>query len=148
LIDFPEKRKEVSQFFPYCPFCQKKTIETQFCYDWFARDYIICSNCHARWHICFYEGHLKWAKLIELDADLKGREYFQIQHKPSFWYDMLLGRLHGKTDVPQSVVREREIVKEKEVIKETEVIVKVKCQYCGKRYNETLDVCPHCGGKP
>ena len=53
-----------------------------------------------------------------------------------------------KVDVQAPVVREREIIKEKEIVKKTEVIVKIKCQYCGKRYNETLDVCPHCGGKP
>jgi len=41
-----------------------------------------------------------------------------------------------------------ELVKEteKEVVKEKEVIVKVRCPYCHKLYDETLDVCPHCGG--
>ena len=38
-------------------------------------------------------------------------------------------------------------VREKEIIREKEVIIKVKCPYCGKLYNETFDVCPHCGGK-
>ena len=37
------------------------------------------------------------------------------------------------------------VVREKEIIRE--VIYKVKCPYCGKLYNEVLDVCPHCGGK-
>jgi hypothetical protein len=37
--------------------------------------------------------------------------------------------------------------REKEIIREKEVIIKVKCPYCGKLYNETFDVCPHCGGK-
>jgi rRNA maturation endonuclease Nob1 len=50
--------------------------------------------------------------------------------------------------VPVQVVREKETVKEKEIIRKTTVITKIKCQYCGKRYDETLDVCPHCGGKP
>ena len=35
----------------------------------------------------------------------------------------------------------------KEIIREKEVIIKVRCSYCGKLYNEVLDVCPHCGGK-
>jgi len=37
-----------------------------------------------------------------------------------------------------------EVIKEREVIKE---IVKVRCPYCGQLYEETLDKCPHCGGK-
>lgn len=37
-------------------------------------------------------------------------------------------------------------VKEKEIIRMTKVIVKVKCPYCNGLYDETLDVCPRCGG--
>ena len=49
----------------------------------------------------------------------------------------------GATDIP---VAEEEKVHEKEVIKEKEVIVKVRCTYCNKLYDETLNICPHCGG--
>ena len=151
MIDFPEKRKEVSQFFPACPLCQKKTIETQFCHDWFARDYIICSSCHARWHLNFAEG-LKWAELIEAGTEDKGREYHLTKQKPAFWYDMIKEKPAKKTDIPPQVIRTYAqpsvIVREKEIVRKTQVIVKIKCQYCGKRYDETLDVCPHCGGKP
>jgi hypothetical protein len=38
-------------------------------------------------------------------------------------------------------------LKEKEIIREKEVIVKVRCSYCHNLYDETLDKCPHCGGK-
>jgi len=34
----------------------------------------------------------------------------------------------------------------KEIINKKEVIVKVRCQYCNKLYDETLDNCPFCGG--
>jgi len=43
--------------------------------------------------------------------------------------------------------KKEERAKEKEIIREKEVIVKIRCPYCGKLYDETLDVCPHCGGK-
>ena len=43
--------------------------------------------------------------------------------------------------------RVRAVIREKEIIKEKEVIIKVRCPYCGRLYNETLDVCPYCGGK-
>jgi DNA-directed RNA polymerase subunit RPC12/RpoP len=36
-------------------------------------------------------------------------------------------------------------VREKEFVKE--VVVKVRCPYCGFMYDETLDRCPHCGGR-
>lgn len=146
MSDFPEYRKEVSQFFPACPLCQKKTIETQFNHDWLARDYLICSNCHARWHLNFLQG-LKSATLIELDTQGKGRDYYRIKYEPTFWYDMIQEKPVKKIDIPPPVVREKEIVKEKEIVRQTKVIVKIKCPYCGKRYDETLDVCPHCGGK-
>jgi hypothetical protein len=35
----------------------------------------------------------------------------------------------------------------KEIIKEKEVIVKLRCPYCNKLYNESEDLCPHCGAK-
>jgi hypothetical protein len=37
--------------------------------------------------------------------------------------------------------------KYKEIIKEKEVIIKVRCSYCHNLYDETLDKCPHCGGR-
>jgi hypothetical protein len=38
-------------------------------------------------------------------------------------------------------------VHEKEIIREKEVIIKIRCQYCGNTFNETLDQCPVCGAK-
>ena len=35
----------------------------------------------------------------------------------------------------------------KEIIREKEVIIKIRCPYCDKLYDETLDKCPYCGGK-
>jgi drug/metabolite transporter (DMT)-like permease len=35
----------------------------------------------------------------------------------------------------------------KEIIREKEVIVKVRCQYCGNTFDETLDQCTTCGAK-
>ena len=47
---------------------------------------------------------------------------------------------------PQSEQQPIGTVKEKEIIRMTKVIVKVKCPYCDGLYDETLDVCPRCGG--
>jgi hypothetical protein len=35
----------------------------------------------------------------------------------------------------------------KQSAKEKEVIIKIRCSYCRNLYDETLDKCPHCGGK-
>ena len=51
----------------------------------------------------------------------------------------------GKYD-PESM-RLKEPRRFKEVVKEKEVIVKIRCPYCSHLYDETLDRCPHCGGK-
>lgn len=53
---------------------------------------------------------------------------------------VIVGALPGKSfesifQVPQPVV-----------VKET-VRVKVRCQYCGGLYDETLDKCPNCGAR-
>jgi len=42
---------------------------------------------------------------------------------------------------------EKERSGETHIIREKIVIVKVRCPYCSKLYDETLDVCPHCRGK-
>ena len=34
-----------------------------------------------------------------------------------------------------------------EVIREKEIRVKIRCSHCGSLYDETLDECPHCGGR-
>lgn len=36
----------------------------------------------------------------------------------------------------------------KEGTKEEKVIVKIRCQSCNNLFDESLDKCPHCGGKP
>ena len=48
-------------------------------------------------------------------------------------------------EIEPVTVREKEIIREKEFVKE--VVVKVRCPYCGFMYDETLDRCPHCGGR-
>jgi len=48
-------------------------------------------------------------------------------------------------DLPTPPPPEVTSVREKTV--EKEVIVKIRCPYCKNLYEETLDKCPHCGGK-
>ena len=144
---YERTKSEVSRFFPSCPLCQKNSIALKWNAGRNGEDYVACSDCNAKWHI-YYFRNLKWAKLIEAGSSGKGDDHLWIEHEPNFWFDMIEKKPvknQIETEKQQPIVRE--IVREKEVIKEKEVIYKVKCPYCGKLYNEVLDVCPHCGGK-
>jgi rubrerythrin len=37
--------------------------------------------------------------------------------------------------------------REKEIIREKEVIIKIRCEYCKRPFDETLDACPSCGAR-
>jgi len=103
---YERMKTEVSKFFPSCPLCQKETIETRFMDDYWARDYIVCSNCHAKWHIYFIQG-LKWARLIDANVDGKGRDYLGIKYEPAFWFDMVEKKPAEKVVIPPSSAKEK-----------------------------------------
>jgi hypothetical protein len=65
----------------------------------------------------------------------------EIPAKPSPPPSMLptMDRPNRRTEV-EEVVRREEITR-------TQIIVKVRCHYCSALYDETLEKCPHCGGK-
>ena len=50
----------------------------------------------------------------------------------------------GREALGEEEPKDHVVVKEREIIRE---IVKIRCSYCGNLYDETLDKCPHCGGK-
>ena len=47
----------------------------------------------------------------------------------------------------QKEQREQKTVKEKEIIREKEIIIKIRCRCCSNVFDESLDKCPHCGGR-
>jgi hypothetical protein len=133
-------QKEVSTYFKYCPLCYAKdSMEFQ----WgVTKDYMICSECGARWHINYGLTGFHWAKLVKENVQGKGANLLEEKHEPSFWQRMAL---EGRKTIGEREQVSPQTVKEKEIIKE--VIVKIRCQYCGNAYDETLDKCPYCGGK-
>jgi len=137
---------EIEKWFKFCPLCfAEGCIEPQISYVPGGKDYILCTNCGARWHIgigkySWNAGRLNWAELVTDSVDKKGTSLLGKREKPEFWQHMAL---KGRREMPQ--VKEEQIpviVKEKEVIRE---IVKVRCHHCGTLYLETLDKCPNCG---
>jgi rubrerythrin len=108
-------------------------------------DYIICSNCLAKWHVwigksTYNLGRVRWAKLITDGSDKRGTELLGKEIEPAFWQEMAIKR---RKEMPKMEGQNTNAtVREKETIRE---IVKVRCRYCGALCLETLDKCPYCG---
>jgi hypothetical protein len=133
--------------FKFCPLCGAEgSIECQINRGPGRRpDYIICSNCLAKWHVwigksAYNFGKLSWAELITDGNDKKGTELLGRRESPEFWQDMGFKR---RKELPKTEGQNAAVtVREKEIIRE---IVKVRCRHCGTLYLETLDKCPNCG---
>jgi len=134
---------DVRKYFPCCPICYSKRIQVQLISG--GRDTISCENCNASWHIYVGFTGFKWGELETEASDGRGRNFLGKRMEGKEWRKIAL---EGRRTLPsdQLAVIDRpksELVKE--VIKEKEVIVKVRCQFCHKLYDETLNTCPNCG---
>lgn len=101
---------------------------------------MMCSECGARWHINYGLTGFHWAKLVKENVGGKGANLLEHKHEPQFWQRMAL---EGRKSIKEREVVSPKVVKEKEIVKE--VIVKVRCPYCHRLYDESIDTCPHCG---
>jgi hypothetical protein len=132
-----EKHRVVSTFFRYCPLCYMGNAVRLHVHGVGGRDVAICSRCGASWHVYFgFWGGLKWAKLEKESHDGKGREHLGIEHEPEFW-SKLAFEARADYEEKRTIVRETKIVTE---------IVKIRCQFCGNLYDESIDRCPYCFG--
>jgi hypothetical protein len=132
-----EKRRVISTFFRYCPLCYMGNAVRCKVHSVGGKDYAICSRCGASWHVYFgFSGGLRWAKLEKESYDGKGREHLRIEREPEFWSRLAF---EGRADLEEK----RTIVRETEIVRE---IVKIRCQFCGNLYNESIDRCPYCAG--
>ena len=137
-MSIDEEREEewenhLRRFFPCCPLCGSDGIEIDIA---FGRryDYVVCPDCRAKWEVDWKgEGFLiESVKLVE------GKAPVQDEFNPDTWRKMALRK--------QKTRPSKEKASEKEIIREKEIIVKIRCPYCHKLYDETLDKCPNCGG--
>ena len=137
-----------NQYFPVCPFCYGKVTIV---YKARGKDFASCLDCGAKWHIYLKKGRdhtleMTWAMLIEDGIDGKGKAYLGKKYDSSIWKRWSL-KAKRKIASTREIEKPSVEIKEKEVVKEKEVIVKIRCPYCHNLYNESLDKCPHCGGK-
>jgi len=135
----------IDVYFSICPLCfSQNSIKSELSIGvLFSKDHVACSKCGAKWEVAigktvFSYGKLKWAKLVFDGVDGKGSGLLNDKKKPEFWQRMAL---KGRRPLEKSETAPK-VVKEKEIVKE--VIVKIRCSYCRKLYDETLNECPHC----
>ena len=129
----------VRNIFQCCPICG----EEHFDFHYGHPDWLLCLGCGAKWHIFFGFSSFKHAVLENEASDGRGRELVGKKIDNFTWAKMVSTH---KT-LPPPPTSQVTSTKEKEIVTQTKVIVKVKCPYCQNLYDETLDKCPHCGGK-
>ncbi|MGB8779363.1 MAG: hypothetical protein WCD81_01795 [Candidatus Bathyarchaeia archaeon] len=134
------QRIVMSGFGYACPFCYERD---KLVYDMGTPSYLTCTACGARWNLHWFFGKLTGAVLVQDSMKGIGAHLLHKNYPTDFWRKM---GLEGRKDLPPPST-EMTAAKEKEIITQTKVIVKVKCPYCTNLYDETLDRCPHCGGK-
>jgi hypothetical protein len=140
MVDLQEFAIDLRNYFKCCPICfssAKGTFKVHLTLG--ERDTLTCSICGAVWHLYIVPlGGFQWAELDSTAKDGRGQE--------------LCGRQISKKEILSmtqnpSYDQNNPTVVIKEIIKEKEVVTRIRCPYCHGAYNETLDKCPHCGGK-
>jgi hypothetical protein len=91
----------------------------------------------VKWHYPTYENDIARAR-----AERKEKEAKQDTIR---LVEILKSRM-GAIEIAKDEATVAKTTSVKEIIKEIQVVVKVRCPYCLKLYDETLDKCPHCGG--
>lgn len=61
------------------------------------------------------------------------------------WVMSFARALRSRKEAPnQPAAQNESVITQREIIRE---VVKIRCAYCHGLYDETLNVCPHCGAK-
>lgn len=134
-------QKEFDLYFHYCPLCSAESSVRLSCQP-FGKDYAICSNCAAKWHIYLGISGLKWAKLENVNVDGKGKELLRQEYPPEFWQRTALQRMR-KEGAP-SVSKEALPSEPSHSIPSIE---SVYCVHCGTKNTSDAVFCKKCGKK-
>jgi hypothetical protein len=112
------------------------------CYEMLKKEYGTKKTCEDCFH--FNEAYCARLNMKLARTTIGIFDYFaQAEECANF----VLKKEYEKKALRGETANEEKQPKATEIIREKIVIVKVRCPYCGKLYDEALDVCPHCGGK-
>jgi hypothetical protein len=141
-----ECESEMRGYLVCCPLCGSDDIRFHLIPN--GRDTLTCDSCAALWHLNYRE-YFRWAELEVEGSSGEGKELLERKLKPTEWLRLAQNarkkpKKTSQENTPQEVTN-KDVVREKEIVREKEVIVKVRCLYCKKTYDETLDRCPNCG---
>jgi hypothetical protein len=137
MVNLQEFAVDLRNYFVCCPICfasAKGTFTAHITNG--EQDTLTCKICEAKWNLYImpFRG-LEWAELACEAKDGKGKE--------------LLGKrisknqIHSMTKLEINAQKDHSVTKE--IIKEKEIITKVRCPYCHRSFDETLEICPNCG---
>ena len=119
-----------------------------------------CSVYFDNWDSFFYY-MAKYGSTGNLDDLGSATRHYQAVDKDLHELNRMLG-VYGEEEAVEDVTEEAAEVeeeveveedskargpREKEIIREKEVIIKIRCEYCKRPFDETLDVCPSCGAR-
>jgi len=114
-----------------------------------------CSVYFDNWDSFFYY-MAKYGSTGNLDDLGSATRHYQAVDKDLHKLNRMLG-VYDEEEAVQEVTEEAGEVeeasevqrapREKEIIREKEVIIKIRCEYCKRPFDETLDVCPSCGAR-
>jgi len=112
------------------------------CYDMLKKEYGTKKTCEDCFH--FDEGYCKQLDMKLTRTKIGLYDYFvPVAECANF----ITKKEYAKKALRGDRTNKEEQIKATEIIREKVVIIKIRCPYCGKLYDETLDECPHCGGK-
>ncbi len=120
------------------------------------------SRCNVyldNWDNFFYY-MAKYGETGNLDEFGSATRQYEAVSRDLHELNRMLG-VHGEDEMVQNVAEEagrgrqateepskiQHAPREREIIREKEVIIKIRCEYCKRPFDETLDVCPGCGAR-
>jgi hypothetical protein len=118
-----EAERNFNLYFKYCPLCcAEGSVKPRWSFG--GKDYAICSECGAKWHLYVGLTGFKWAKLENVNISGKGTELLNKEYNPEYWQRLaLMGR---KTTTTPS---------------------KIYCSQCGTENLQDSIYCIKCGNK-
>ena len=120
-----EAERNFNLHFKYCPLCYTEgSVNLQWTTG--GKDYAICSECRAKWHLYYRLTGFRWAKLEKVNIEGKGTELLKKEYNTEFWQRLALTGRKKPANISPS---------------------KIYCVQCGAENIQGSYYCLKCGTK-